>query len=289
MHLLALWRYENYRRDMEEYGGGYNFNSRQARLHTAIAAGESLWLVTLTRDVSPRLIVVAQLVIVDKTINAPGSPYGKYCVWGDKQKSRYLLDDGQRDDHSLLVSLPYAGAPAHKHDHQRLAQAFQTIRILSPDAHQALLAATTQLALDSRARPFPDEEALEAYATGLTDQTPSRPHPVIRRIQRKRQAGRALANQLQQRYHGRCQLCGFDPITSYGVGVCEVHHVVPLSRGGPHEVGNAVLLCPNHHRLVHRADAHFDYAQLGFSFAHLGRYEPLILNNHLSGGEPVDT
>ena len=35
--LLAYWRYDNYKRDLEE-GAGFNFNSRQPRLHSAISA-----------------------------------------------------------------------------------------------------------------------------------------------------------------------------------------------------------------------------------------------------------
>lgn len=36
---------------------------------------------------------------------------------------------------------------------------------------------------------------------------------------------------------------------------CDVHHLVPFSRGGPTAVGNAGLLCGHHHRHVHRIEA----------------------------------
>src|SRR4051794_36027812 len=45
MHLLAYWRWDNYVRDLDE-GAGFNFNSKQSRLHTAIEPGETLWLFT---------------------------------------------------------------------------------------------------------------------------------------------------------------------------------------------------------------------------------------------------
>ncbi|QWF82697.1 hypothetical protein HUW46_06136 [Amycolatopsis sp. CA-230715] len=35
---------------------------------------------------------------------------------------------------------------------------------------------------------------------------------------------------------------------------CEAHHVVPWAHGGLTEVGNLVLLCGHHHRLLHRSD-----------------------------------
>ena len=39
MHLLAYWRLDNYLRDLDE-GAGFNFNSKQSRLHSAIEPGE---------------------------------------------------------------------------------------------------------------------------------------------------------------------------------------------------------------------------------------------------------
>lgn len=41
MHLLAYWRWDNYLRDLDE-GAGFNFNSKQPRLHSAIDVGETL-------------------------------------------------------------------------------------------------------------------------------------------------------------------------------------------------------------------------------------------------------
>ena len=52
---------------------------------------------------------------------------------------------------------------------------------------------------------------------------------------------------------GKCTLCN-DPApfrTKRGVPYLEVHHVRPLSEGGPDTVDNAVALCPNCHRKAH--------------------------------------
>ena len=49
MHLLAYWRLDNYLRDLDE-GAGFNFNSRQGRLHSAIEPGETLWLFTVVKN-----------------------------------------------------------------------------------------------------------------------------------------------------------------------------------------------------------------------------------------------
>ncbi len=85
MHLLAYWRLDNYLRDLDE-GAGFNFNSRQERLHTAIEPGETLWLFTVVKN-PPRYFIVAKLVVRSKTINPPGSKYGDYRLWGNLDRS----------------------------------------------------------------------------------------------------------------------------------------------------------------------------------------------------------
>ncbi len=83
MDLLAYWRYDNYLRDLDE-GAGFNFNSNQSRLHTAIHTGERLWLFTRVVNAGrSEYRLLARLNVVAKTINAPGYQYGSYRVWGD--------------------------------------------------------------------------------------------------------------------------------------------------------------------------------------------------------------
>ena len=85
---------------------------------------------------------------------------------------------------------------------------------------------------------------------------------------------------LRDHYDGRCQVCEYDPRHAYGHYTCHVHHLIWRSRGGDDDITNLVLLCPNHHAIVHRDDAAFDYADLTFSYAN-GTVEPLRLNQHL--------
>ena len=59
---------------------------------------------------------------------------------------------------------------------------------------------------------------------------------------------------------GTCELCKKDApfVRINGEPFLEVHHVVPLSEGGPDLIENAVALCPNCHREAH----HGEYANL---------------------------
>lgn len=52
------------------------------------------------------------------------------------------------------------------------------------------------------------------------------------------------------KHHGAaCQSCGWNKAS------CDVHHKVPRSSGGLNTIANAVVLCPNCHRVAHGAVA----------------------------------
>src|SRR5215813_8677208 len=107
MHLLAYWRLDNYLRDLDE-GAGFNFNSRQARLHSAIQTGETLWLFTVVKN-PPRFFVVAKLVVRSKTTNPSQFKYGQYRIWGDLERSRYFrlrVEEPGEEAFELLQGLP---------------------------------------------------------------------------------------------------------------------------------------------------------------------------------------
>ena len=64
-----------------------------------------------------------------------------------------------------------------------------------------------------------------------------RAHPVRRATKAQRQ--------LLIARDGGCFACGADP------GICDVHHVEPVSQGGPTSLDNLVLACWQHHTAVH--------------------------------------
>lgn len=43
-----------------------------------------------------------------------------------------------------------------------------------------------------------------------------------------------------------CEICGWNEAT------CDVHHRIPKNRGGKNTIENAIVLCPNHHRIAHQ-------------------------------------
>jgi hypothetical protein len=250
MHLLAYWRWDNYVRDRDE-GAGFNFNSKQSRLHSAIDVGETLWLFTALK--APRSFLAAKLVVRSKTLNAPGYRYGKYRVWGDLARSRYFHvcpDVPQDEAFELLRGLPLLSGSLAKATRATLPQARQTIRGVTPEGHRLLEAFAKVLATEERAFAVIDEYTLERGLTadeGWLAELLRREHTGasaerVERLLAGVRRDRRLVRELHELYGGRCQVCAFDSPAVYGVPSAEGHHLVELSRSREDKLANGVLL-----------------------------------------------
>ncbi len=280
MPLLYHWVGANHRRDLDR-GAGYHLNQSNPLLHQ-IEPGDSLW--AFTRTPSGRYVLAMELVVRAKTRNPPGYRYGEYRLWGDLELSRYFRTGSQPDVSRLIRQLSVKARA------QTIGMSFQghaAVRRLSPADHQVLAEYARDLPLELRARLLPEEELearillgdrasvsglVEAEAPGITDE---------RRRYLFEQAPRRSprhVRQLRKLYGGMCQLCGWDPRSLYRRDLCEAHHVHWLSRGGQDELHNLVLVCPNHHRAIHRIDAPFDWADESFVFP--GKREPVQISRH---------
>jgi hypothetical protein len=62
-------------------------------------------------------------------------------------------------------------------------------------------------------------------------------------IVKRRNHQRQFRNLLLAAYKPECAVCGFDQVE-----ILEAAHVIPDSQGGPSNVENGRVLCPNHHR-----------------------------------------
>jgi hypothetical protein len=89
----------------------------------------------------------------------------------------------------------------------------------------------------------------------------------------------ALADMLKTYYDHHCQVCqhSFEPI--YGVDYSETHHIQYLRDGGPDVSGNIVVLCPNHHRVIHETHAEFRHGDLTYIYPN-GLIEKLQRADH---------
>lgn len=89
-----------------------------------------------------------------------------------------------------------------------------------------------------------------------------------------------LADGLKSFYDYKCQVCGNDFQPTYGVEIAESHHIHYLHEGGLDISRNILVLCPNHHRVVHETNALFVESDLAYLYPN-GLIEPLLIPTHL--------
>lgn len=100
------------------------------------------------------------------------------------------------------------------------------------------------------------------------------------RLEKIRQLNRSIGHELKKFYDFRCQICGQNFRKLYGVEVAECHHINFFVRSLNNDADNLMILCPNHHRIIHAAEPVFDRDKKIFRYAD-GFSERLILNRHL--------
>jgi Predicted restriction endonuclease len=86
---------------------------------------------------------------------------------------------------------------------------------------------------------------------------------------------------LKRLYAYRCQICGRNIGEEYGVNIAEIHHIKYFSKSVDNTLGNLLVLCPNHHSLVHALNPQFNYEELGYVYPD-GKIDKIALNLHLS-------
>ena len=99
-------------------------------------------------------------------------------------------------------------------------------------------------------------------------------------IRKFRKMNRLIGDNLKQLYDYRCQICGAAIGNEYDAHIAEAHHIRYVVRTMDMDAGNQMILCPNHHSLIHRLDPVFDRQRLRFVFPNWTETK-LILNRHL--------
>ena len=81
-------------------------------------------------------------------------------------------------------------------------------------------------------------------------------------------------------YEYRCQICGNDFGKKFDVHIVESHHINPFVISMNNDASNQMIVCPNHHKVIHRAEPFFDRRRLLFVYSN-GVEERVVLNRHL--------
>ena len=89
-----------------------------------------------------------------------------------------------------------------------------------------------------------------------------------------------IQKSLKKLYQYRCQICGATATEAYGVDVTEAHHLDYFSKTANNNPGNIVVLCPDHHRIVHKTKAVFNFELNQFEYEN-AKVDTLMYNLHL--------
>ena len=95
-----------------------------------------------------------------------------------------------------------------------------------------------------------------------------------------RKLNREIGERLKKNYNYRCQICGRNFGEFYGVNLAECHHIEFFSESLNNDAKNLLIVCPNHHRIIHAAEPTFDRERKIYLYSN-GREEILQLNEHL--------
>ena len=90
-----------------------------------------------------------------------------------------------------------------------------------------------------------------------------------------------IIKQLKNLYKGKCQICAHRPFSEFTENICEVHHIKYFALSHNNNSSNLVVLCPNHHRLIHKLNPEFNAQKKSFVFND-GTELKILLDYHLS-------
>lgn len=143
------------------------------------------------------------------------------------------------------------------------------------------------LTADETASAFQATKTLDEHLFESADWTDAEAGIVLKSsVVKVRRLDRAIGNNLKRIYGHRCQICGLQVSEEYSVSVDEVHHIDPFVISLNNEVSNLLVLCPNHHRIIHAAHPDFRRQTLSFVYPN-GLNEKLKINLHLTGPRNV--
>lgn len=100
------------------------------------------------------------------------------------------------------------------------------------------------------------------------------------RVVKIRKLNKKIGDNLKRFYGYRCQICGKQVGEEYGAHVVEAHHIDYFVKSFNNDASNQLIVCPNHHSVIHDMDPVFNRKKLLYTYSN-GYEEKLILNQHL--------
>jgi len=135
----------------------------------------------------------------------------------------------------------------------------------------------------SEARKLLLHEKEQNYETSLNypETDPTATIKEVQLLTKIRKLNRAIGDALKMLYDFKCQICGDDFGKRFDAHIVEAHHIDPFVTSLNNDAANQIIICPNHHKVIHQAEPVFDRDKLLFVYQN-GVEERLLLNRHLS-------
>ena len=89
---------------------------------------------------------------------------------------------------------------------------------------------------------------------------------VVTKTSSRRVCNTAIVHKLKKLYKGQCQICGKKPIDGFDADICEAHHIEHYAETQNNDANNIIIVCPNHHRMLHRLNPIFDRERMCFNY-----------------------
>lgn len=102
----------------------------------------------------------------------------------------------------------------------------------------------------------------------------------VQKTSKIRKLNRKIGEYLKELYGYRCQICGRLIGEEYGSHIAEAHHIDYFVKSLNNNADNQMIVCPNHHRIIHDANPAFDRSEILYVYPN-GYREKLQLNKHL--------
>lgn len=100
------------------------------------------------------------------------------------------------------------------------------------------------------------------------------------RLVKIRRLNRAIGENLKLLYKHKCQICGENVAKKYDASIAEAHHIQYFVNSLNNDASNLLILCPNHHSIIHDVEPEFLWDTKGYIFKN-GLIESIKLNYHL--------
>jgi len=136
----------------------------------------------------------------------------------------------------------------------------------------------TRNEIDDTRKIIRDIPEMEIEQILQSDETAS----LLKKIQtvKIRKLDRNIGEHLKRLYENCCQICGLFIGERYDATVIHTHHIDYFSRSLNNDTDNILVVCPNHHGIIHAVNPVFNRQSLAFAYPN-GLIESLILNKHL--------